>query len=97
MHAFRSVRVAAADEYETMGAVYGGTLVCTLGLAIVGGVVAYFLARDPWTGAFFSGLTALGFVALFIGSSIPSPHTAKATQEHSAGDATAAEEAGEVA
>lgn len=97
-HAFRSVRVAAADKVETMGAIYGGTLVCTLVFAIVGGVVAYFLARDAWTGAFFSGLTALGLVALFLGSVVAPTRPTKVGQDLGEGGASAAgSETGEVA
>lgn len=97
-HAFRSLRIAAAEKIETMGAVYGGTLACALVFAIVGGVVAYFLARDPLTGAFFSGLTALGLVALFLGSVVPSTRAGKGTRARGAGEASApGGEVGEVA
>lgn len=52
--------------------VHGALVVAGLLFATVGGVVAYFLSRDASTGAFIAGLTAMGFVALFLGDLLAS-------------------------
>lgn len=78
VHCFQTVREANRLKIETMGTVYGGLSASVLVFAIVGGLVASVLGRDEGTGAFFSGLTSLGLVALFLGS-ITSPATSENT------------------